>query len=745
MSRENNFLIGKGEILTKPVTVPTGGGGKNSPYNIEEAKDQMVKQLKDVQKVFSDLPALATPKEQVIACMTMHPRYISKSDFPEDLLRNFKLRAVGSKTESITPRKWGIKKHPETAITETYYIAGNIDSFKYWQSQISNQMIANNSAFNKIMNIEQLRALRGIDKLKGQIPEQQHYFEFVLHNDNDPEITELFFEYVRQIGGEANTQKTRVIDGLTFVPVSAEREVISQIADFSFVRVARGMPSLRPFKPVTRAAISKASHLILPSGSNADENIKTVIFDGGLPNPQALNPWVNYIEPPGIGLPVKGYLEHGLAVTGAYLFGPLDSAHPLAQPITKVDHVRVLDVQSGQGDDQIVDVLDRITSHLDGGQYDLVNISLGPDISIEDDDITLWTASLDKRFANGKSVATVAAGNNGQRDAPSGLNRIQIPSDAVNVLCIGAADRTTADWERAKYSAVGPGRCPGRAKPDVLAFGGSHLEPFYTLQHDQGNFSAADQQGTSFAAPLALRSISALRSMLGKDVGHLALRALMVHHAHQGGFHLNEVGWGKAEIDPLRMITTEDNEAVVLYQGDLLVGQHLRIPVPIQNIALTGPITLKATLVISPEVDIQYPGAYTRSGVEVTFRPHDRKYIQYKDGKISTHPKTYAFFSKTKVFSGAEYIGREDGHKWEPTLKHEELFKKPEQLSNPVFDVYYHYRERAKAANDQQPIPYALLISVKADEMPNLYNQVIRNYASILQPYRPQNRIQLSI
>lgn len=743
MARENNFLIGRGEILTKPVIVPTGGGKKNPPYNLDEAKHQLSSQLKDAYKIFAELPPQASPKHQVIASMTMHPRYISKSDFPEDLLKSFMLRAVGSKSERISPKKWGINVHPESAITETYFIAGDLRNFESWQAQLS-QSNEHSSAFKKIGHIERIAALRGVDKLKGSFPKEQHFFEFVLHNDNDPEISELFFEYVKQIGGIPNIRKTRAIDGLTFVPVSADPKMISDIADFSFVRVARGMPSLRPFNPITRSVVTSANSLILPLDGDIDEGIKTVIFDGGLPDPISLNRWVNYIEPVGIGTAVPNYLQHGLAVTGAYLFGNINNSQSLSKPFSKVDHVRVLDTLSGQNDDYIVDVLDRITGHLDNNEYDFINISLGPDISIEDDDITLWTASLDKRFAHGKSVTTVAAGNNGLRDAESGLNRIQVPSDGVNVFCVGASDRTGSDWGRADYSAMGPGRCPGRAKPDVLAFGGSDLEPFYTMQHDRNGLSAINQMGTSFAAPLALRSISALRSILGGNVSSLALRALMIHHADQNNYHLNEVGWGKAELDPLRMITTEDNEAVVLYQGNLLVGQHLRVPLPIQNISLKGPITIKATLVISPEVDISYPGAYTRSGVEVTFRPNDMNYKYYPDGKVSTHPKTFSFFSKSNIFKNAEYEGREDGHKWEPTIKHEHVFKNPQHLSNPAFDVYYHYRESAKAANDQQPIPYALLISIKAEDMTDLYNQVIRNYASILQPYRPQNRIQLS-
>ena len=743
MARENNFLIGNGEILTKPVKVPSRGGPKNAPYTINEAREKLGDQLSDAQDFFTRLNEKAKPKQQVVAKMTLHPRYISKSDYPKEMLDALGLRAVGSKSEKITPQKWGIKKPPEFAITESYFIAGYEDNFYQWfklleQNDISKQL-------EKIVTIERLSALTGSDKIKGKITENQHTFEIVLHNDHDADMVDFFIDYVNSVQGEIEFKRIRTVDGLTFVPVKVDSiEIIRKISDFSFVRVARGMPNLRPYTPLIRGMDLTSPELILPNNSIIDTSTKAVIFDGGLENPEKLANWVRYIEPIGIGRPYSGYLNHGLAVTGAYLFGHINNSSSLPIPISKVDHVRVLDDKSGQDDFEIIDVLDRISNHLGNNQYDLVNISLGPDISVEDDDITLWTATLDNIFSNGKTVATVAVGNNGERDALSGLNRIQVPSDAVNVLSVGASDVTNNNWQRASYSAFGPGRCPGRTKPDLVAFGGSDYEPFEVLSLTHKGLGLSKQSGTSFAAPLTLRSIAGLRAVLGSGVSHLSLRGLMIHHSDRANYQLSEVGWGRAELEPMQLITSDDCEATVLYQGELVVGQHLRIPIPLQNLILKGEISIKATLVISPEVDIEFPGAYTRHGVEVVFRPNDTIFTVDKDtGKKSEHPKSKPFFTNSDMFKSAEYINRDEGNKWEPTLKHEEKFN-ADKLSNPVFDVYYHYRESAKVAKSQKPIPYSLAITVRAVEVVDLYNQVIRNYAAILQPYKPRNRIQLS-
>jgi hypothetical protein len=362
-------------------------------------------------------------------------------------------------------------------------------------------------------------------------------------------------------------------------------------------------------------------------------------------------------------------------------------------------------------------------------------------MSVEDDDVTLWTSALDARFAKGKVVATIAAGNNGESDADSGLNRVQVPADGVNVLSVGAASSMTDVWERAAYSGVGPGRTPGRVKPDVVVFGGSDSEPFMVLGPTTPP-RAVSQKGTSFAAPLALRSAVAVRATLGSDISPLTLRALLIHRADPASHEMMHVGWGRTEIDPLKSVTCDDDEATVLYQGELLVGQHLRATVPVPTDALTGLITLTATLVIAPDVDPEYPGAYTRSGLEVSFRPHDSDYRIYPNGKTSQQPKTRPFFSTKNMYRGAEYESREDGHKWEPCLKHSEIIPAV-KLSRPVFDIYYHNRASGMAVTEPEPIPYALIVGLKCPDIPNFYDQIVRTYAALLTPLRPINRITL--
>jgi hypothetical protein len=86
---------------------------------------------------------------------------------------------------------------------------------------------------------------------------------------------------------------------------------------------------------------------------------------------------------------------------------------------------------------------------------------------------------------------------------------------------------------------------------------------------------------------------------------------------------------------------------------------------------------------------------------------------------------------------------RDDGIKWEPCLRHSQTFL-AKTLHQPVFDIYYHHRESALPMSKPQPIPYGLVVSVKAKDVPDLYNKIVRTYAGVLIPLQPKLRIPVS-
>ncbi|MFZ5894687.1 MAG: S8 family peptidase [Myxococcota bacterium] len=742
MPREHNFLLGQGERLASNVQVLKAGGDKNPPYDLGEAKTRIAERLAKVTTQISKLPEDACPRGEAVAVLTLHPRFLSKSDYPSDLLSAVGLRAVGSRSRKIKPEKWGIEKHGEEAVTEEIFVAGAKTAFDRWSNTVRRWTTDTKGAAS-LSHIEDLRTFDAKSKLRG-VPEGTGVLlEVVLHNSGAEGIVLSFIKYAESLGADPLVARRRDVQGLTFLPVRVDPKQAEAIARFSFVRVARGMPTLRPFRPAMLRGLS-GFDVELPKDVPLDSSARAVIFDGGIPAQaqNALAPWVKLVEPAGLGPAVPLFEEHGLGVTTAFLFGPLASGQAPPRPLCSVDHVRVLDNKTGTAKDpDYFDVLDRIAGYIDknAGLYSYVNISLGPSLAVDDDEVTLWTAALDKRFAHGKCVATVAAGNDGELDAATGLNRIQPPADGVNVLSVGAADRRGAGWQRAPYSCVGPGRSPGIVKPDGLAFGGSRHEPFGVLTPQ---LRGGHIHGTSFAAPFALRSAASIGAQLGTRLGPLAVRALLIHRAHADDVHeLKDVGWGRFEADSLQLITCDDDEALVVFQGELPVGEHLRAPVPISNVQLKGDVFLSASLVIAPEVDPEHPSTYTRSGLEVAFRPHSARFTKPKNGaKQAKHAKTRSFFSPANLYGQSESVQRDDGHKWEPCLHHEERIRSS-SLSDPCFDIYYHHRESGMKVADPQPIPYAFVVSLKAPKVNDLYSRVVRAYANVLVPLQPRTRI----
>lgn len=741
MARHNNFLLGMGERLTGRVEVPSGGGPKNAPYSFERAVQRVSDKLGVANSLFASLDASVAPDDEVVAAITLHPRYVSKSDYPQALLSAQGLRTIGSKSKLVTPEAWGISKHPDAAYTEELFVAGKRGDFRIWQDRMAQVSEAAGWA-DELQQVEDLAAFEAPEKLKGfgRDLDRDGLLEVVLHNAGRSEIIEQFLAYVKNLEMEAEVRYRRDIRGLTFIPVRANFRRAEELARFTFLRAVRPMPTIRPMVPgIARSVVGPPP--ALPKQDAVDATVTAVIFDGGLDTTAAaaLSRWVRYIEPIGVGNSVSDHTAHGLGVTSAFLFGSIDPAQGVPVPICNVDHVRVLDEDTGKnGEYMYLDALDRIVDHLrNNPHYEFANLSLGPALAADDNDITEWTAALDEFFVSGRTLTTVAAGNSGELDPAGGNNRIQPPSDGVNILAVGACSSQSKTWIRAPYSSVGPGRSPGYVKPDGLSFGGVLTEPFVMLG---AGLALIQDAGTSFASPNTMRAAAAVKAHAGSTLSPLAIRALLIHRANDSGLDRSEVGWGRFEPDLQDLVTCEDDESLTVHQGSLPVGMHLRAAVPMPSEVLLGKVTLTATLLIAPEVDPDHPSTYTRGGLEVSFRPHADSFTSYSNGRTSVHPTSRSFFSPTNLYGPTQAQARAARYKWEPCVKHSERML-ASSLKEPSFDIYYHHRESGHAAALPQPVPYALVVSVKAPKVPDLYNKTVRAYAKVLVPLRPQVQI----
>ena len=499
----------------------------------------------------------------------------------------------------------------------------------------------------------------------------------------------------------------------------------------------RPVPKLRGLRPAHRST-GVTIPCNLPAAQPLSSEPKVAILDGGLPQSHVVGPWVrSYRLMDDKAKDDPAGPEHGLAVTSAFLFGPITPKGSAQRPFSYVDHLRVLDDDSATEDPlDLYRTLGFIEEILLSRQYQFINLSLGPDLPIEDGEVHAWTSVIDDLLSDGETLMTVAVGNNGELDRQSGNARVQVPGDCVNALTVGASDSTSNSWKRAPYSAIGPGRSPGVIKPDLMAFGGDPAEYFHVLAPAK-TAELAPQMGTSFAAPYMLRSAVGVRAILGAELSPLAIKALLVHAAENAGHDKLDVGWGKMPEDVLDIITCPSGVARIVYQGELKPGKYLRATLPLPDGGLTGMIKLKATFCYACPTDPQDAACYTRAGLDVTFRPHAEKVDADSD-----HADTKGFFSKKHYATEAEL--RADSGKWE-TVLHGSKGMRGSSLSNPVFDIHYNARDGGAPTTSADKIRYALIITVEAPKHANLYNDILRTYAKTLISLQPQVSLPIRI
>lgn len=686
-----NFLIGRGELLTYDIKGPKRGGKKAEVYSFTEAKARLLPQFVEAAEALDELPQEACPRDFGVARLTLNPSYIAKSFFPAGLLRETGLESVGSRTVEIVPERWTRKEAPRPCTTTELFVAGKRASFRQAAQRVNEIAQGSDEALD-LAHIERFSRLAAEDRVRNYGSGREHYFEVGIHllPDEHPAFIQDGFErFAAQCDVKVHRALSFRAGNLWFVPVEGTRASVQKLAVFVFVRVIRPVPKLRGIRPLQRSS-EVFVDCQLPGEQPLSSVPKVALLDGGLPRSHPIEPWLGSYKvlDPAAGDDPDG-LEHGLSVTSAFLFGPIPPGGQAPRPYSYADHLRVLDKHTSSEDPlELYRTLGLIEQVLLSRQYEFLNLSLGPDLPIEDTDIHAWTSVIDDLLSDGETFMTVAVGNNGEKDRASGNSRIQVPSDCVNAVAVGAASDIESTWRRAGYSAIGPGRSPGVVKPDLMAFGGNAGKYFHVLAEGKKPI-LAPQIGTSFASPFLLRSAVGIRAILGTDLSVLAIKALLVHGADPANHDKQEVGWGKIPENIMDIITCPAGIARVVYQGELKPGKYLRAALPIPKSGIEGRVRLSATFCYASPVDPQDAASYTRAGLDIVFRPDAARVKTVKH-----NADTKGFFDLGKYATESER--RADMGKWE-TVLHGEKSMLGSSLNGPVFDIHYNAREAGAA------------------------------------------------
>jgi hypothetical protein len=734
MAKRPNYLLGYGERLAEPVEIKSGGGEKPPPYPFKEARERLGRMLSTTVQALQGLPDSACPEGQAVASFTLHPEYFAKSYHPGGFFRDAGLRAVGSRPARIEPERRSRGRQPEETVSTEYFVAGARSAFERLAESLPHRP-ETRALVAQLAAIERIAAVPPEDRVR-RLPESEEAIplEIVLHageTHRDQFIIRGFQEYMEEQGLEPDLERLFFAGRLCFLRMYAPPDQATEIAKFAFLRVLREMPRLRTTTPILRGKHHRPRAAELPAGDALDPNLRVAVFDGGLPRKSRLLAWADAFEAPGVGAPDNELLWHGETVTSALLFGSADAVK-IERPMCRVDHYRVLDKNSEKDPFELYEVLERIETVLASKPYEFVSLSLGPTLPVDDDDVHAWTAVLDEKLAEGRCLTTIAAGNTGTDPPDPVLQtwRVQVPSDCVNGLTVGATDRRGGEWNRSPYSSRGPGRSPGIVKPDLVTFGGSDAEPFWVFDPDAPGRIIATA-GTSYAAPAAMHAGAGVRARFGQVLSPLAIKALLIHGTDDGGHPRDEVGWGRlpASVDDLTVCP--DGCVRIVYQDEITAAKYRRIRIPLPAEGLTGSVEITATFCFATEVDPEHPGNYTRSGLSIYFRPDMTKFSREE----AVHPDTAPFFQPANLYSAEQEL-RTDAHKWETCL-HMRKRKRASGLHEPVFDI--HYNARSEGHNDTEPrrIRYALVITVEAPRVKDLYDRVVRAYRAKLQPLNP--------
>ena len=728
------FLLGHGELLTSDLHSPKVNPSKVHPYtSIDEVVDRLTADTNIMLKSVLSLNAEYCPMDMSVFKVILHPAYTSKSYFPIHLFNELNLRPIGSRSIRIIPQKWTRNGIPQECSTFEIFLAGKIKNIENLS-----EYIAKEEYFNEFRKIESIRAFSDGERLKGDYKTSKH-FEIVLHSRNleDDNIIKAF-DSLSQIKDISLALEKRIYSGgLCFIPASGELGCIEEIEKFSFLRVARPIPRIRGIIPELRNSMEGEPISISIPQCPLDLERKVAVFDGGCHVIPELNGWVKQFKWKDTELTEEGK-NHGSWVNSALLFGSINKEDKMLFPVSPIDNYAVITKETESEDPYLLfDVISRIKQIMEEKDYEFMNLSLGPDLPIDDDEVHVWTAILDELLADGKKLLTIAVGNNGNRDIESGNARVQVPSDAVNALSIGSSTKHGNEdgWERASYSAMGPGRMPGKIKPDVLSFGGS-IEKLFFAFDPKSTKMLNGICGTSFAAPAALRTAVMLKNNF-KDLSPLGIKTLMIHRAYRKTDHNHdEFGWGCLSNDFDDFVVCKDSEVTILYQGILNPGKYIKVPIPFPD-SCDGKVSLTATFCYATSVDPQDPTNYTRSGLDIRLRPK----ISKIKGQDIDRPESKTFFDSNSYATEEDL--RRTAMKWD-TVLHGTKIMFANSIKEPFFEIHYNARIGGGGARSASKIPYALVVTLKAPKVSDIYEQVIEKYP-ILSPIEIKGSIEISI
>lgn len=751
MAGENSFfpILGYGEKMVGPVDKPSAGGEPDFPRSYFEARDMLLGQISHLKSELARIP-IHKKMDEVVITVRLNHKFLAKSYTPNAFFSEAGVENIGSRrwlyasNDSLEPQysKMHFIKASEKRIGQMSILLG------------TSEPLLSESFKKDIRKIEKLCLVQPGEVIQGFKEDwSSGRVELVLHPfDEESKAVEskLISILNKHSISNESIQVRRYANGPTFMSCVMDRETLIDIAGFNPLRTVH--PLKVTFFPEMRA-LYRVPLDLFPPPDDKISTIKVGMFDGGVDDS---NPFLaGYVIENSVA-PVKAvspYVEHGTAVSGILLYGPLNdyrSGQKLPCPPLQVESFRVLPT-SDPKDIDLYEVIDKIEIVVPNRRdIRVYNLSFGPCGPIIEDHITRFTYSLDKLAWDYKKLFVVAVGNDGDLEYP--LNRVQAPSDLVNGLGVGAFSYIPPSYEirRAQYSCIGRGREGCKIKPDVTAFGGDENYPLHVLSTRPDVKSLT--MGTSFSTPIISRMAA---DILGRSdyFTPLVARALLIHSATPvPGIGEEELGYGIINQPVDRIVECcSQKEATILFVGSIQPASYARLPIPFPSSnTVNARICISWTIAVLTETDPYNSDDYTSCAIESTYHPNDQRYSFYMGDKrfikdVQIHKEEIARLLSEGFKRGGFPVSkspatvfrtereRRDELKWDTIVKQYSNLNSS-SLRNPCLVLHGLGRN-----NICDPMDYAVVVSITAPRYPgNLYTDILGEFR-LLEPIRLRN------
>lgn len=769
-SRPRRLLHG-GEALRIDVRrAPTGPGDKHIPQTPEEARDILLPQIRQVVQTARTLPDELRARNYLYVEAKLLPNYIAPTYFPKKLLDSVGAIPVGSRAD-IGLYRTASKSIRQGTRRVVFTISdrglGQLVDLVETGGQRSK---SDRDAFEQIAVFDEIALPTTQEVLRAGAADDAApapTWEAVLHPSTittngalapiEESTLMRWFALIEAEHGQVYRDFLTQVGGLTFVPVKVTPQAALRLSGFNPLRTLRPMPVIRPLPELGLRSLLGVAPPATPQP--VTDAVRVAVFDGGIDNDDQTSELFpvttqDLTKAP----PLRQATDHGTGVTGAVLYGLVTAGATAPQPPLPVESFRVLPAP-GDIPPELIPywALDRIAETVSTGGHKLVNLSLGLDSAVEADrEPNRWTSQLDQLAWDHGVLFVVAAGNNGTADARTGLNRVQIPADMANGLSVGSCDRPAPQrkWDRAIYSAVGPGRQGNAIQPVGVQFGGllPH-RPFEVLCADG---TLRDEHGTSFAAPVVTHALADLVTRLPR-VNSNVLRAFAVHFAERHSAHKkrrNEFGYGRFPLHYADILDCGPDHAHVLFVDTVTRGQLNGYTLPTPD-ASYDRLRVHITLAYASPVEPTQPTEYTTASLDLKLRPHreifrfrppeeaeDKRKSQTLDARSQEaldlmaqgwrpgqEPVTLPLGSSK---GPTEHSLRESG-KWE-TLRHHRISVDKDKLLDPRLEVSYLARRAGALDGAPTEVPFAVLVTIQDHASNGTLYDSIREQFRALQP-----------